>query len=59
MTQEEVQLTMMCGVIARLEQTQKDEINRFAAELRDWISKGGDFARIALALVGAEIAAKD
>jgi hypothetical protein len=58
MTEEQMVLTMLHGVIAQMEPDQQKQINDFAAELRAKIG-GNKILAIAVGLVGAEFAATD
>lgn len=58
-TNDKVQLIVVRGVIASQDKAMQDEIAMIAAELRAVISKYGDAGYLALALLGAEIAAEE
>lgn len=53
-----VQLLMIKGVISELPQEQQDKINAIATTFRNVIAANGDLGAVALALVGAELAAE-
>ena len=57
MTAEELTLTMIRGTIAGLPETERTKIETIASELRRIIADANDVGVIALALVGAEMAA--
>lgn len=57
MTHEQETLNEIRTVIDGLEPGQRQAVYRIAQQLRDVINAGGDFGRVALALVGAEEAA--
>ena len=58
MTQEQQTLNHVRAAIDALEAGQRQAIYRIAQQLRDVLAAGGDLARVALALVGAEEAAQ-
>lgn len=58
-TNDKVQLIIVRGIIASQDKAMQDEIAMVAAELRAVISKYSDAGCLALALLGAEIAAEE
>lgn len=59
MTNEEQDLLMIRGFIAGLPDEDCAGVNVAAAKLRDVVALHNDHGQLALALVGAELAAKD
>lgn len=57
-TAEQAQLIVVRGVIAGLDKPMQEEIAMVAAELRATMNKYGDTGIMALALLGAEVAAE-
>lgn len=59
MTNEEQDLLMIRGFIAGLPDEDRSGVSLAAAKLRDVVALHNDHGHLALALVGAELAAKD
>lgn len=57
MTQDQIVVTLLNGVIAQMEPEQQKQIHDYAAELRAKVAENPTLA-VAIGLVGAEIAAQ-
>ena len=58
MTAEKITLTLIRGTIAELPQEEQAKVNSAVEKIRAVMATEGDYARFAIALIGAEMAAE-
>jgi phosphatidylserine decarboxylase len=59
MNEERIQLLLIRGAIAELPEADRKGIEQAATNLREVVATHNDHGKMALALVGAELAAED